>query len=897
MRGLFKLITLLFSTAFLLAIVGGAAVLGVFWHYGKDLPDYHQLAHYEPPVTTRVYAGDGRLVTEYAVEKRSFVPINAMPRRVISAFLAAEDKNFYSHSGIDPTGVARAIVINIKNRGLGSDRRPMGASTITQQVAKNMLLTNEPSLQRKIKEAILAFRIEKTFPKDHILELYLNEIYLGQGAYGVGAAALNYFDKSLDELSIAEAAYLGALPKAPNNYNPQRYMQAAKDRRDWVIGRMAEDGYITAAEAAAAQAEPLVTRPRSEAVLVNGGEYFAEDIRREIADDYGEQALYKGGLSVRSTIDPALQDVATRSLRTGLIAYDRRHGWRGPLAHMDVSATWMKQLNALPPMPILDNWKRAVVLTLTNDAAEIGLPDGRKGHIPMAELRWARPSLKDALVGAVPRRPADVLSVGDVIAVEQVAHAVDGGKEQYGPETFTLRQIPKVEGALVAIDPHTGRVLAMQGGFSYARSQFNRATQAVRQPGSSFKPFVYLTALDNGYTPSSLVLDAPIELDQGPGLPKWKPKNYHGGFLGPTTLRVGIEKSRNLMTVRLAAALGMEKIANTAEKFGVVEKLPRELSMALGSGETSPLRMAAGYAQIVNGGKKVTPTLIDRIQDRNGKTIYRHDDRKCDACEATFYTNQDMPEVPDTREQLTDPISAYQMVHILEGVVERGTGRVVSSVGKPLAGKTGTSNDSKDNWFVGFSPDLAVAVFVGFDEPATLGDHETGASTAAPIFRDFMMEALKDKPATPFRVPPGVRLVRVNAANGKPTLSGDKGAIYEAFKPDTVPTGAEDQVLDDGQNLMGLGFGAVGNLGGMGSAEDQPAGLMTAQPGVTVDATAIPSDQPMDNAPAAPTAPPAPFVQPGFAPVAPLPQQQRTTTPTTPPPAPAGNAPQAGGLY
>jgi penicillin-binding protein 1A len=824
-----RFLALLFSTLFFLAVVAVGGVLAVFWHYGRGLPDYHQLAHYEPPVTTRVYAGDGRLIAEYAAEKRSFVPINAIPQRVINAFLAAEDKNFYQHSGIDPMGIMRAAITNLKNRGMGGDRRPVGASTITQQVAKNFLLTNEVSFDRKIKEAILAFRIERTFSKQHILELYLNEIYLGQGSYGVAAAALNYFDKGLDELTVSEAAFLGALPKWPSR-NPM----AAKDRRDWVISRMAEDGYVSQAEARSAQAEPLVIRPRSESVLIPGGEYFSEDIRREIADEYGEATLYKGGLSVRSTLDPALQAIATRTLRGGLIAYDRRHGWRGPLTRIDPSPGWNKRLAALPARVEMRPWVYAVVLSVGDNHAEIGLADGRRGHIPMSELRWARPTLPQQAVGPVPKKASDVLQVGDVVAVEPVAKSADG-KEQYGPDNYSLQQLPKVEGALVAMDPHTGRVLAMQGGFSYARSQFNRATQALRQPGSSFKPFVYIAALDSGYTPASLVLDAPVEYEQGPGLPKWRPVNYEHDFLGPTTLRVAIEKSRNLVTVRLAAAIGMSKVADYAERFGVVDKMPHELSMALGAGVTTPLRMAAGYAQIVNGGKKITPTLIDRIQDRNGKTIYRHDDRNCEECEATFYTNQDMPEVPDNRPQLTDPMTAYQMVHILEGVVERGTGKIVSAVGKPLAGKTGTSNDSKDTWFVGFSPDLVVAVFVGFDEPESLGRHEVGALVAAPVFRDFMIEALKDKPATPFRVPPGIRLVRVNAATGRPAQSGDRNIIYEAFKPNSGPAGGTEQVLDNDAGVSALSYG---NLSGVGAAEDSSAGTTASGgdslPGVSV---------------------------------------------------------------
>ncbi len=798
-----RFFSILFSIAFLFAILGAVGVLAVLYHYGRDLPDYRQLAHYEPPVTTRVYAGDGSLVAEYAAEKRSFVPYNAIPKRVIDAFLAAEDKNFFTHPGVDPIGMLRAAITDLRNRGMGSDRRPEGASTITQQVAKNFLLTNEVSITRKIKEAILAFRIERAFTKQHILELYLNEIYLGQGSYGVAAAALNYFDKGLDELSVSEAAFLGGLPKAPNNYNPLRYPQQAKDRRDYVIRRMAEDGFIPQTEAAEALSEPLVTHSRPESALVSGGEYFSEDIRREVAAEYGEDALYKGGLSVRSTMDPNLQQIAERTLRHGLISYDRRHGWRGALTHIDPGNGWVKRLRDVSDVPGIGDWRTAVVLQVAETQATIGLGDGRQGKIPMSELRWARPPMPEQRVGPPPAKAGDVLQVGDVVLVQAVAKSEDG-KERYGPDTYALEQIPKVEGALVAMDPHTGRVLAMQGGYSYARSQFNRATQALRQPGSSFKTFIYMAALDSGYTPSSLILDAPIEIEQGPGLPKWRPENFERNFLGPTTMRVGIEKSRNLMAVRMAATLGMDKVASYAERFGVVDQLPHMLSMALGAMSTTPLRMTAAYAQIVNGGKRIEPTLIDRIQDREGKTIYRHDNRPCDGCQAVFYTDQIMPNVPDDRRQLVDPMTAYQMVHILEGVVERGTGRVVSEVGKPLAGKTGTSNESKDTWFVGFAPDLAVGVFVGLDDDTTLGydylkgEQEQGATCAAPIFRDFMAEALKDKPPTPFRVAPGIRFVRVDAATGRPTTSADKNAILEAFKPGTVPTGGEQTVLDAG---------------------------------------------------------------------------------------------------
>ncbi|MBR9970709.1 penicillin-binding protein 1A [Magnetospirillum sulfuroxidans] len=791
-----RILTILFSLLILLAIAAGGGSLYLFWHFGQGLPDYHQLAHYEPPITTRVYGGDGRLVAEYAVEKRAFVPIGVIPQRVKDAFLSAEDKGFYEHPGVDFIGVARAVLINLRNKGMGADRRPVGASTITQQVAKNFLLTNEVSIERKVKEAILAFRIERAFSKDHILELYLNEIYLGMGNYGVAAAANNYFDRGLEELSVAEVAYLAALPKAPNNYHPVRHAQAAKERRDWVIGRMLEDGKISQAEYTAAIAEPLIMRKRDDAAMIVGADYFAEDIRRDLVTKYGESALYKGGLVVRSTVDADLQAQASKALRHGLMAYDRRHGWRGPVTRITAGSGWQQRLAAIAYPNGGEPWDLAVVLTVSDGSAQIGLANGADGTIPFSEIRWARPWLKEEHVGVAPKRPADVIQPGDVILVEAVGKTEDGKNAAAG--TYALRQIPKIEGALVAIDPHTGRVLAMVGGWAYGKSQFNRATQALRQPGSSFKPFVYLTALENGYTPSSLILDAPIALPQGPGLPMWRPKNYSGDFLGPTTLRVGIEKSRNLMTVRLAQAIGMEAIADYSNRFGIYDSLPRQLAMSLGAGETTVLRLTAAYAMLVNGGKKIAPTLIDRVQDRNGRTVFVHDQRFCEGCWPVQYSQQEMPRLPDIRPQIVDPVSAYQMVSILEGVVQRGTGRSVSAVGKPLAGKTGTSNDSLDTWFVGFGPDLAVGVFVGFDEPHSLGDHETGGSVAAPIFRDFMMDALKNQPATPFRVPPGVRMVRVDAATGRPASPGENRAIWEAFKSnDRLPSDQED-VLDGG---------------------------------------------------------------------------------------------------
>ena len=784
----------LFAMALVLALAGAGGGIFVFSHYGRDLPQYDQLKDYEPPTVTRVHAGDGRLLAEYARQKRVFVPVEAMPKRLINAFLAAEDKNFYSHFGVDPMGILRAGVTNLRHLG-DEDRRPVGGSTITQQVAKNFLLSNEVSLERKIKEAILAIRIERALDdKDRILELYLNEIYLGYGSYGVAAAALNYFNASLDELGLAEIAYLAALPKAPSNYDPVHNADAARVRRDWVIARMLEEGFVTPEEAAIAEARPLEVRPRGKADFVNAP-HFAEAVRRELAERYGEKALYEGGLSVRTTMDPRLQALAEQALRDGLIAYDRRHGWRGPVARIALGVDWPRRLSEVERPPGLGEWRLAVVLGVSQRAVEVGLDDGTRGFVALDEMVWARPWLEGQSLGPEVTHPRHVVASGDVVAVEALADAPTG--------TFALRQIPEINGAVVALDPHTGRVLALVGGYRFEASEFNRATQALRQPGSSFKPFVYAAALQEGFTPSSLILDAPFVIDQGPGLGKWKPANYTRKFYGPSTLRLGIEKSRNLMTVRLAQYIGIERVIESAIRFGVVDSMPPVLSMALGSGETTLMRMTAGYAMFVNGGKRITPTLIDRIQDRRGRTVLRHDQRSCRGCASTAWRGQPPPAVPDSRPAVVDSTTAYQMVSLLEGVVRRGTGRRVAALGFPLAGKTGTTNESKDTWFVGFSPDLAVGVYVGFDEPMSLGRGETGSSVAAPIFKDIMAAALGDQPAIPFRIPSGVRLVRVAAATGLPAQPGDEDVIFEAFRPGTEP-GSDRPVLDGSEFATGV---------------------------------------------------------------------------------------------
>jgi penicillin-binding protein 1A len=774
----------LVGLSLVIAMAGAAVVVFVFYSYGRDLPDYSQLADHQPKVATRVHAGDGRLLAEYATESRIFVPVRAMPQRVVSAFLSAEDKNFYIHPGVNFLSVARAALTNLRN--LGKSRRPVGASTITQQVAKNFLLTNEVSLKRKAKEAILAFRIERAISKDRILELYLNEIFLGAKSYGVAAAALNYFNKSLDELTIAESAFLAGLPKAPNNYQPSRNLRAAIGRRNWVLRRMREDGVITPAEAADAETQPLVTSQRDRTEFVTA-HYFSEEVRRQLADHYGEKRLYTGGLSVRTTLDPRLQGIADRALRRGLEAYDRRHGWRGPVNHIETDATWPARLAAVALPKGTVGWELAIILERGPQDTLIGFADGRRGRIPLKELTWARAWAKGEKLGPRVRRPSDVLDDGDVVLVETVLADADG--TAYPADSYGLRQSPKIDGALIALDPHTGRILAMSGGYAFQRSQFNRATQAQRQPGSAFKPFVYLAALDAGYSPSTLILDAPFVVDQGPGLPKWRPANYTKKFYGPSTMRLGVEKSRNLMTVRLAQTIGMERVADYAERFGIVDEMPRRLSMSLGAGETTLMRLTAAYAMLVNGGKRIEPTLIDRIQDRDGRTVFRHDARLCTNCAANFWTAQEIPILPDARPSITDPGSAYQVVSMLQGVVQRGTGRRIKAVGKPLAGKTGTTNDSIDAWFLGFSPDLAVGVFTGFDKPRSLGKREQGASVAAPIFQDFFTAALEDRPAIPFRIPPGIRLVRVNASTGELALPGERGVILEAFKPGTEPRG------------------------------------------------------------------------------------------------------------
>jgi penicillin-binding protein 1A len=784
MRFLIRFLGFLFAAGSLVFLVAVGAVAGLLYHYSKDLPDYSQLQDYEPPVMTRVHAADGELLAEYAKERRLYLPIQAVPKLVTNAFISAEDKNFYEHAGLDFNGIARAGWLYLQN--LGTNKRPQGASTITQQVAKNFLLTNEVSFTRKIKEALLALKIERTYTKDKILELYLNEIYLGFGAYGVAAAALLYFDKSVNELTLAEAGYLAALPKAPTSLHPFRQRERATERRNYVIDRMVENGYVTAQAGEKARKEPLsVAQRRASGSRIIAADFFAEDVRREIYEKYGEKGLYEGGLSVRTTLDPKMQVIAHKALTDGLVHYDEAQGFRGATHKIDVSSDWGVKLADVRAFNDVAPWRLAVVLETNEQSARIGFQPAREpggavgrerqiGNITLEGVKWAR-----ALSAKNPLKVSQVLAPGDVIYVEPLGK--DSGQ-------YKLRQIPEVSGGMVVMDPLTGRVLALVGGFSFDQSQFDRATQAMRQPGSSFKPFVYSAALDNGYTPSSIVVDAPIEIDQGPGVGVWRPENYaKEKYAGPSTLRFGIEKSRNLMTVRLAQDIGMPLIGEYAKRFGIYDNLPNYLSYSLGAGETTVLRMATAYAMIANGGRRVTSTMIDRIQDRYGRTVYKHDQRECRGCDAKKWENQPEPGLIDRREQVLDPMTTYQITSIMEGVIQRGTATVLNEVKKPIAGKTGTTNDEKDAWFIGFTPDLVVGVYMGYDKPRHLGRDATGGHLSAPIAKDFFKAALADKPAMPFRVPPGIKLIRVDVKTGQRAGPGTTGVILEAFKPGTAP--------------------------------------------------------------------------------------------------------------
>jgi penicillin-binding protein 1A len=821
LRGLAQLLFVLcvLGTIF----VGGAVALTIA-HFSQDLPDQQQLLVYQPATGTHVYAGDGSLMAEFATENRIITPFKDIPPNVIHAFLAAEDRDFYSHNGVNPAAIARAALVDLVRYGHG--QRPLGASTITQQLVRHFLLTNEVSLSRKVKEALLAYRIENHLSKDRILEIYLNEIYLGAGAYGVAAAADTYFGKPLNQLTLAQMAFLAALPKAPNNYDPRHHLDAAKSRRDWVLDGMAEEGWITHAEAQAAKARPLDAMPRSQQSDPPGAGYFLEEVRRQLIDRYGERAVYEGGLTVRTSYVPVYQTMAEKAYRNGLVEYDRRHGWRGPVEHLGTVQAALSALYSITDQTAMPGWKLAAVTSVDSLGANIQLKGGTIGRLPLDELRWARRTESDQRLGSAVYRAQEVLSPGDIVLVEPLGAAAQPAAFEAGGRRiavtpallYGLRQVPDVSGGFMAMDPKTGRVFAIVGGWDYHDSQFDRATQAKRQPGSSIKPFVYATALqaDFGYTPSSIIEDAPISLPQGPGMPMWTPVNYEDSFAGPTTLRQALVHSRNLATARLASYIGMPAIQQTVEQFNIMNKMPLYYSMALGAGDTTLYRLVSAYGMLDNGGHWLNTSLIDTVQDANGRILYQKGTADCAVCfiaagsqlapdndpaytivgkanpsaiwlKGASYADHPLLYKPTKPDPLVGPIADEQIVSMMQGVVQQGTGIKVAAVGKPLAGKTGTTSDWFDAWFVGFSPDLVAGAFVGFDSPRTLGNGETGGNVAAPIFRDFMADALKDQPAIPFPENAGAEMVLVNSISGQPTFAGDKDAVLEAFRPGTAP--------------------------------------------------------------------------------------------------------------
>ena len=731
------------------------SVIAILWAFSNNLPDYKFLKNYKPSVSSKVYSGDGELVNNFSTEKRIFVPYKAISTKVINSFLSAEDKNFYSHPGVDAKGVLRAIINNISN--IVSSRRLEGASTITQQVAKNFLLTNEVSLNRKIKEAILAFRIERALSKERILELYLNQIYLGGGAYGVASASLEYFDKSISELDYDEAALLAALPKAPSRYNPYKKIVLAKFRRDLVLKNLYENNYINKTQYEKFIDKKIILKKRKK-TFTEDTSYYVEDIRKNVVNQFGFDKVYKQGLNISTPINLDLQKIAIRSLREGLVDYDKRKGWRGPLLREKNTTNWKDKLDEFKLEKSI-NWNLAIVKKIDKFSIEIETENELNGIIEYENISWIKKEFDE------------ILKTGDVIYVENLKN-----------NKFALRQLPLVNGGIVVMDPFTGRVLALSGGYSFKKSEFNRATQALRQPGSAFKPFIYALALENGYTPSTLILDAPLVLEQGSDLKKWKPENYGKKFYGPSTLRMGLEKSRNLMTVRIAQDLGLKKIVNFSKQLGIYDNPSELLSISLGSAETTLLKLTSAYSSFINGGKLVKPIMIDRIQDSEGNTIFNNEKRKCVNCNQISFLSKNYPEIEDQFLQIFSPQTAYQMTSILEGTVQNGTGKNLKDLNLDLAGKTGTTNGNTDTWFIGFTSKLTVGVYVGSDNPKSLGRYETGAKTALPIFKSFMKNAIKKKDARPFKVADNILMRVIDPVTGQKALTDSKLTIIEAYK-------------------------------------------------------------------------------------------------------------------
>ena len=753
----FKKTLIIFASSILLFLI---VVVSILWGFSNDLPDYKFLKNYKAPVSSKVYSGDGDLIQDFSSEKRIFIPYNSIPPKVINAFLSAEDKNFFDHPGVDAKGVLRAVIKNFSN--IINSRRLEGASTITQQVAKNFLLSNEVSLNRKLKEAILAFRIERSLSKERILELYLNQIYLGQGTYGIASASLEYFDKSVDELKYVEAALLAALPKAPSRYNPYKNEKLAKFRRDLVLKNLFDNNYIDKKKYEDLKNLKIKLKKR-EKVFLEDSRYYVEEIRKNTIKQLGYDKVYKEGLNIKTPLNLELQKIATNSLREGIEKYDRRKGWRGPIQNIDLGIKdWPSKIK-LKKLEKTLNWKIARVTKIGIANFEIETSNGDIGYVTNENIKWTRKtniSFKE----------------GDIIYV----------KKKEGSNEYVLKQLPNANGAIVVMDPYNGRVLALSGGFSFNQSEFNRATQAQRQPGSAFKPFVYAAALENGYSPSTLVLDAPLVLEQGTDLKMWKPENYGKKFYGPSTLRMGLEKSRNLMTVRISQDLGLKKITKISKELGIYENPDELLSISLGSAETTLLKLTSAYCSFVNGGKLIEPKLIDRIQDSEGNTIFKTEVRKCRNCEDVSIQSNDVPEIKDDSKQIFSPQTAYQITSILEGATKTGTAKKLRDLKMDLAGKTGTTNKNTDTWFVGFTSDLVIGVYVGYDEPKSLGKFETGAKTAMPIFKSFIQSALKKENTRPFKVPENITMMVVDSKTGKKVSFASKKTLIESFKSDKV---------------------------------------------------------------------------------------------------------------
>ena len=738
-----------------LSFIALTGIISILWYYSNDLPDYKFLQNYKPPISSKLYSNDGQLLSEFSSEKRIFVPYNSIPTLVVNSFLSAEDKNFFKHPGVDAKGVLRAVINNISN--IIASRRLEGASTITQQVAKNFLLSNEVSIDRKLKEAILAFRIERVLTKERILELYLNQIYLGEGSYGIASASLQYFDKPINELNYSEAALLAALPKAPSRYNPYKNTELAKFRRNLVLKNLFDNNYINDEDYKKFTKDKISLKKRKTVYLENSN-YYIEDIRKLIVDKYGFEKVYKQGFTINTPLNLNLQEKATKSLRTGLIEFDKKKGWRGPLLNKKINSKWSNNLDKYK-LEASIGWKLSIIKKINRFSVEIETEDKVNGVIEFPSINWTKKNFED------------LFEVGDIIYTENIKD-----------NKFDLRQLPKVNGAIIVMDPYTGRILALSGGFSFKNSEFNRATQALRQPGSAFKPFVYALALENGYTPASLILDAPIVFDQGEDLKLWKPENYGKKFYGPSTLRTGVEKSRNLMTVRIAQNLGIKKIAQFAKDLNIYKNPEELLSLSLGSSETTLLKLTSAYCSFVNGGKLIDAKFIDRIQDSEGNTIFNSENRECEGCDQISYISNNIPKIKNNFKQIMSKETAYQMTSILEGTVKRGTAKGLRDLNLDLGGKTGTTNKNTDTWFIGFSSNYVIGVYVGYDEPSSLGKYETGARTAMPIFKSFVKNSVKKNNARPFKVPEGITMLVVNSNTGKRASYSDDSIIIEAFK-------------------------------------------------------------------------------------------------------------------